>query len=115
MKPMKRGEVYIVDFGEGIGTEQRGKRPAIIIQNNMGNKYSASTVVVPLTSKVSKCRLPTHIMIIPNWESSLLWQSVALCEQIRTISKERVGKFFGELSENIMEEIDKGIRISLAV
>lgn len=58
-----RGEVYLVDFGQGFGSEQGGVRPAVIVQNNKGNKYSSTTIVVPITSKQTKARIPTHVRV----------------------------------------------------
>lgn len=84
-----RGEIYWVDFGDGVGGEQSGVRPALIVQNNTGNRHSPTTVVIPMTTK--KGRLPVHVdMSVEFNYNNYEFQSTSLCEQIRTISKTRI-------------------------
>lgn len=82
MKEIKRGEIYSADFGAGFGSEQGGVRPVLILQNNMGNKHSPTTIVAAITSRKTKTALPTHVAIMT---SGLKTESTVLLEQIRTI------------------------------
>ena len=82
-----RGEVYLVDFGIGYGSEQGGVRPAVIVQNNIGNKYSPTTIVVPVTSRQTKAHIPTHVRVKG---ACLTKKSLALTEQVATIDKRRI-------------------------
>jgi mRNA interferase MazF len=83
---LKRGDVYYADLNPVVGSEQGGVRPVLIIQNDIGNKYSPTIIVAAITSKINKAQLPTHVEISEN-ESSLERDSVILLEQIRTIDK----------------------------
>lgn len=106
-----RGEVYYADLSPIVGSEQGGKRPVVILQNNKGNKYATTTIVAPLTSRTTKAKLPTHIFIqegIPN-------PSFILLEQIRVLDKMRLGVKVGEISATDMVKIDEAIKISLGV
>jgi mRNA interferase MazF len=106
---MKRGQVYYADLGEGIGSEQGGLRPVLIIQNDIGNKHSTTTIIAPLTTQV-KTKLPTHCnVMLPNGR-----KSIVLLEQIRIIDKKRIqGKPIGQLRN--MGNIDNAIRASLGL
>lgn len=107
---MRRGEIYFCHFnGASQGSEQTGDRPVLIIQNNTGNKYSPTTIVALITSSQSKANLPTHV----NLRNYLKKDSIVLCEQLRTISKTRLGEFVCTLSDFKMKEIDNALRISL--
>ena len=93
-----RGDMYFTDFGIGLGSEQMGYRPAVIIQNNTGNMYSSTVIVAAITSqKPQKALLPTHYPL--GAESGLEAPSIILLEQIRTISQERLDKYIGRLSK----------------
>ncbi|MCL2798004.1 MAG: type II toxin-antitoxin system PemK/MazF family toxin [Firmicutes bacterium] len=91
---MKRGEIYLVDLC-GVGSEQTGPRPAIIIQNDHGNEFSPTTIICPLTAQ-RKTKLPTHITLTPD-DCGIKKDSIVLCEQIRCIDKSRVRKKLGEV------------------
>ena len=106
-----RGQIYNVDFGETSGSEQGGIRPALIIQNNTGNRHSPTTIVCPITSQV-KTTLPTHVNI-----DFLYKPSIILCEQIRTIDISKVYKdtLLGNLRKDEMEKVETALRISLGL
>ena len=88
MKIIKRGEIYYADLSPAVGSEQDGLRPVIVLQNDMGNKHSPTTIVAAITSRESKAHLPTHVKISAD---GLKASSIVLLEQIRTIDKSRLG------------------------
>lgn len=111
-KDVLRGDLYYADLGKGIGSEQRGYRPVLVIQNDIGNKHSPTVIVASITSKVGiKAKLPTHYFI--NAECGLQAPSLVLTEQIRTIDKRRLDLCIGHLSEEHMRNIDSALCISL--
>lgn len=110
----KRGDVFLADLGDGIGSEQIGKRPVLIIQNNIGNRYSPTVIIASITSKVGvKAKLPTHYYI--NTESGLEAPSVVLLEQIRTIDKKRLDSYIGHLNDEYLIEINNALAISIGL
>lgn len=109
---VQRGDIYFVDLGKGIGSEQNSLRPSIIISNNRGNLYSNVVCVIPLTSSKTKRPLPTHVLID---EESLPQKSTALTEQIRVVDKKRLLDKIGKCSQDTMTKLDKAIKISLAI
>ncbi len=109
---IKRGEIYYADLSPVVGSEQGGVRPVLIIQNNVGNKYSPTVIVSAITSQQSKTKLPTHIDL-PSNQYNLPKDSVALLEQIRTLDKRRLKGKVTELSQTKMKEVDRAILISL--
>ena len=113
MKEIKRGQIYYADLSPVQGSEQGGHRPVLIIQNDIGNKYSPTTIIAIITTRKTKANLPTHIWL--NSECGLPKESMVECEQIRTIDKKRLKQFMGTVSKEIIEEIDKGLKISLGV
>lgn len=107
----KRGDyIEVVLEEKALGSEQAGIRPAIVIQNNMGNKYSPTLIVVFLTTSETKAKLPTHVKTTETRKESTI-----LAEQIRTISKKRIRRYFGQASEEVMKEVDKCLKISLGL
>jgi mRNA interferase MazF len=112
MKQVSRGQIYYADL-DGKGSEQKGLRPVLIIQNDIGNKYSPTTIIAIITTRQTKANLPTHVWL--NDECGLPKDSMVELEQIRTIDKTRLSDFMGTVSEEVMEEIDKAIKISLGV
>ncbi|MEG1143662.1 MAG: type II toxin-antitoxin system PemK/MazF family toxin [Bacilli bacterium] len=110
----KRGEIYEADLGVGDGSEQAGIRPVLIIQNNIGNHYSPTIICVPLTSKCKK-DMPTHHMVSKDKYVFLTYNSIVLCEQIKTISKRRLSHRIGMLSREDMKQIDEKLGISIAL
>lgn len=114
IKSVKRGEIYFANLGEGIGSEQNGIRPVLIIQNDIGNKYSPTTIGALITSMSKKLDLPVHLEICKE-ESSLPQNSVVLLEQIRTIDKKRLIRKISKLDDTIMDDINERIKISLGL
>ncbi len=110
---MKRGEIYNVDLGQTIGCEQSGKRPCVIIQNNVGNEKSPTTIVAPMTERQKK-NLPTHISV-SEYDEKVSRCSTIMLEQVRTVSKSRIKDFLGKLSKDTMREVDKALKISLVL
>ncbi len=108
---VKRGEIYYADLSPVVGSEQGGVRPVLVVQNDVGNKYSPTVIVCAVTSKLSKAKLPTHVEI--NMGYGLTKASVALLEQLRTIDKRRLKEKIGELPLAIMRCVDKAILVSL--
>lgn len=107
---IRRGQIWYADLGEGIGSEQGGIRPVIILQNNAGNKHAPTVIIAPITSKMAKAKLPTHVCI--DMESGLSEVSVALLEQIRTIDKQRLLNFVGDCSRENMLKVNKAYKVS---
>ena len=109
-----RGELYYADLGHGIGSEQEGCRPVVILQNDVGNAYSPTTIIAPISRRShTKANLPTHYPIEPS--AGLAQPSVVLLEQIRVIDKERLERRIGMLSEKSMRGIDNAIRVSVGL
>ena len=111
---IKRGELYYADLSPVVGSEQGGVRPVLVVQNDVGNKYSPTVIAVAITSKLTKAKLPTHIEIGAE-EYGLCKDSVILMEQIRTIDKRRLKERIGQLSPAIMYKVEKALLISLGV
>ena len=113
-KVIRRGDIFYADLAQGQGSEQGGIRPVVIVQNDIGNKFSPTTIVAPITSKLNKAKLPTHIEIKAK-QFGLEKDSVMLMEQIRTIDKVRLREFLGSVDEYIIDKIDNALKISLAL
>lgn len=111
---IKRGDIYYAALKMGIGSEQNGYRPVLIIQNDTGNKYSNTVIVAAITSKTTKKNLPTHISI-PKEMTKLSENSIVLLEQLRTLDKMRLGEYVCHLDQSLMEEIDQAIICSLGI
>lgn len=111
---VKRGEIYYADLSPVVGSEQGGLRPVLIIQNDIGNRYSPTVIVVAITSKIDKARLPTHIELQAE-EFGLTKDSVVLTEQVRTIDKRRLRERVGALPAEVMALVDEALQISLGV
>lgn len=110
---MKRGEIYLVNLDPVIGSEQGGLRPVLIIQNDIGNRYSPTCVVAAITSRCNKkFWLPTHV---PLHCTQLDKESVVLLEQIRTIDRKRIGQYIGKIDESDVESINCALAISLGI
>lgn len=112
---MRRGDLYFADLsiGGNVGSEQGGLRPVLIIQNNVGNKYSPTIIVAAITSQIQKSKLPTHVEI--GRECGLEKDSVILLEQIRTIDKKRLRGYIGSVDVDTMKRIETAMLISLGV
>ena len=109
---IKRGDVFYADFDPIIGSEQGGIRPVLVVQNNVGNKYSPTVVVLPISS-AKKTNMPTHIRICG--AKMLQKNSVILAEQIRTIDRNRLRNYVGSVGFEIMDKVDKAVKISIGV
>lgn len=113
-KTYLRGEIYVADLGEGIGSEQSGRRPVLIIQNDVGNKHSPTVIVSPVSSKIgAKAKLPTHYLLSPG--NGLDLPSVVLLEQIRTIDKARLGKYIGKIEDKHFRKINRALAVSVGL
>ncbi len=111
---VKRGELYFADLSPVVGSEQGGVRPVLVVQNDIGNKYSPTVIAAAITSKLNKAKLPTHIELSGK-EYGLEKDSVILLEQIRTIDKTRLKEKIGELNSIKMNQVNKAMMISLGV
>lgn len=111
---IKRGDIYYADLSPVVGSEQGGLRPVLIVQNDVGNKYSPTVIAAAITSQVSKSRLPTHIDVTAD-HFGLSKDSVILLEQIRTIDKQRLREKMGHLDENVMQRVNDAIGVSFGL
>ena len=109
-----RGDIYFADLNPVLGSEQGGFRPVLVVQNDIGNKYSPTVIISAITSQIQKARLPTHVEL-PSRLSGLEKNSVILLEQVRTIDKRRLKKRVAKLDGEIMSEVDEGLAISLGL
>lgn len=112
MDMVKRGDLYYADLSPVVGSEQGGVRPVLIVQNNVGNKYSPTIIAAAVTSQLEKAKLPTHIMLEAG-KYGLPKDSVVLLEQIRTLDKRRLKEKIGELPLNMMTRVNEALLISL--
>ena len=111
---IKRGDIYYADLSPVVGSEQGGMRPVLIVQNDVGNKYSPTVIAAAITSQTGKARLPTHIEL--NAQSvGLSRDSVILLEQIRTIDKSRLRERMGKLDDTTMTKVDNAIAVSFGL
>ncbi len=111
---VKRGDIFYGDLSPVIGSEQGGVRPVLVIQNDIGNKYSPTVIVAAITSQINKAKLPTHVELAAD-NFGITKDSVILLEQIRTIDKKRLRERIGHLSEELMKEVDTAIQISFGL
>ncbi len=111
---IRRGDVFYADLNPVIGSEQGGVRPVVIIQNDIGNKYSPTVIVAAITSKIDKAKLPTHVELNSK-ECNLDIDSVILLEQIRTLDKRRLQRQITHLEKDIIIKINEALEISLGL
>ena len=109
-----RGEIYYADLSPVVGSEQGGVRPVLVLQNDVGNKYSPTVIVAAITSKLSKAKLPTHIELDKD-KYNLPKDSVVLLEQLRTLDKQRLKEKVSELDEKMMQRVEVATMISLGI
>ncbi len=109
---IKRGDLYYADLSPVVGSEQGGVRPVLIIQNDVGNKYSPTVIVAAITSAINKAKIPTHIELTASMYG-LSKDSVVLLEQLRTLDKRRLRDKIGEVDRSTMHNIDNALLISL--
>ena len=111
---VRRGDIFYADLSPVVGSEQGGLRPVLIIQNDVGNRYSPTVIAAAITSRMGKTKLPTHIDIYAD-RVGLSKDSVILLEQIRTLDKRRLREKMGHLDEAVMEEVNNAIAVSFGL
>ena len=109
-----RGDIYYADLSPVVGSEQGGVRPVLVIQNNVGNKFSPTVIIAAITSQLSKAKLPTHIELNKD-RFNLIKDSVVLLEQIRTLDKKRLKDKVSSIDELTMHQVDVAMMISLGI
>lgn len=115
VKSVERGEIYYADLNPVIGSEQGGIRPVLIVQNDMGNRYSPTTIVIALSTKYKKTTLPTHVPLHKEQCDGLPYDSVILCEQMRTIDKRRIKDKIGNINHESLDSVMKAIKVSISM
>ena len=111
---IRRGDIFYADLSPVVGSEQGGLRPVLIVQNDVGNRYSPTVIAAAITSKLSKSKLPTHIDVYAE-RVGLQRDSVVLLEQMRTIDKQRLKEKLGHLDDDAMHAVDTAISVSLGL
>jgi mRNA interferase MazF len=111
---VKRGDVYFADLSPVVGSEQGGVRPVLVIQNNIGNRFSPTVIVAAITAQIQKAKLPTHVEIDAK-TYGFDRDSVILLEQIRTIDKQRLTDKITHLDDEMMERVNEALQISLGL
>ena len=111
---VRRGDIYYADLSPVVGSEQGGLRPVLIIQNDVGNRYSPTVIAAAITSRMGKTRLPTHIDIYAD-KAGLAKDSVILLEQIRTLDKRRLKEKMGHLDDGMMAQVNTAIAVSFGL
>lgn len=114
LQSIKRGDIFYADLSPVIGSEQGGLRPVLIVQNDVGNKYSPTVIAAAITSRMGKTRLPTHIDIHAD-RVGLAKDSVILLEQIRTLDKRRLKEKMGHLDDDVMDKVNLAIAVSFGL
>ena len=111
---VKRGDIYYADLSPVIGSEQGGVRPVLVVQNDIGNKYSPTVIAAAITSQINKAKLPTHIEVDAK-KYGLAKDSVILLEQVRTIDKKRLKEKTGCLDDELMKKVNEALLISFGL
>jgi len=111
---IRRGDIFYANLSPVVGSEQGGTRPVLILQNDIGNLYSPTTIIAAITSQINKAKLPTHVEISAK-ESGLEKDSVILLEQIRTIDKSRLKEKVSSLNKDLMRKVNQALEISLGL
>lgn len=114
MNDIRRGDIFYADLSPVVGSEQGGLRPVLIIQNDVGNRYSPTVIAAAITSRMGKTRLPTHIDIYAE-RAGLAKDSVILLEQVRTLDKRRLKERMGHLDLGVMERVNDAIAVSFGI
>jgi len=110
---IRRGDIFYADLNPVVGSEQGESRPVLVVQNDIGNKYSPTVIIIPITSRLLKNPLPTHVFI-PK-ASGLDKDSLALTEQIRAIDRSRLREYIGYASKSVMSQVDRALFISIGL
>ena len=111
---IRRGDIYYADLSPVVGSEQGGVRPVLIVQNDVGNRFSPTVIAAAITSQKGKAKLPTHILL-ESRTTGLSKDSIVLLEQVRTIDKHRLKERMGRVDEPHMDEIDRALSISFGL
>lgn len=111
---IRRGDIYYADLSPVVGSEQGGVRPVLIVQNDVGNRYSPTVIAAAITSRTDKSKLPTHIEVFAD-KYGLARDSVILLEQIRTIDKKRLREKMGHLDDDVMNRVNNAITVSFGL
>lgn len=111
---VKRGDVFFANLSPVVGSEQGGSRPVLVIQNNIGNKYSPTVIVAAITSRITKPRMVTHVALEAK-KTGLERDSVVLLEQIRTIDKQRLTDRVTHLDSQVMHDVDEALKVSVGL
>lgn len=111
---VSRGDIFYADLSPVVGSEQGGTRPVLVVQNNVGNKYSPTVIIAAITSQLDKAKLPTHIELEKE-KYNLIKDSVVLLEQLRTLDKRRLKEHVGTVDNLTMQKVDIAIMISLGI
>jgi mRNA interferase MazF len=115
----KRGDIFYADLSPVVGSEQGGLRPVLIIQNDVGNRYSPTVIAAAITSRTGKAKLPTHIgveaMISSDTSGGLMKNSIILLEQVRTLDKTRLKEKMGHLDDSVMQKVNEAIAVSFGL
>ena len=111
---IRRGDIYYADLSPVVGSEQGGVRPVLIVQNDVGNKYSPTVIAAAITSRTDKSKLPTQIDVFAD-KFGLEKNSVILLEQIRTLDKKRLREKMGHLDESVMDKVNSAISVSFGL
>lgn len=115
VNPVRRGEIYLCAFDPTVGFEIQKIRPALIIQNDVGNEHSPLTIVVAITSKLSSIPFPVEVIVEPKAENGLTAPSAIRLDQIRTVDKKRLTKRLGRVDDDTMKRVDDAVKISLGL
>ena len=111
---VKKGDIYFADLSPVIGSEQGGIRPVLVVQNDVGNKYSPTIIVAAVTSQLNKAKLPTHVEIDAR-DNGLSKKSVVLLEQLRTIDKKRLKERIGTIDDQLLPNVNEALTVSLGI
>jgi len=111
---IRRGDIFYADLSPVVGSEQGGVRPVLIIQNDVGNRYSPTIICAAITSQINKAKLPTHIEI-DSKDYTLVRDSVVLLEQVRTVDKKRLKEKICHLDDSLMDKVDKALLVSFGL
>ncbi len=111
---VKKGDIFFADLSPVIGSEQGGIRPVLVVQNDVGNKYSPTIIVAAVTSQLNKAKLPTHVEIEAR-DNGLSKKSVVLLEQLRTIDKRRLKERIGTIDEELLPNVNEALTVSLGI
>jgi len=114
MMTVKRGDIYYADLSPVVGSEQGGVRPVLIVQNDVGNKFSPTVIAAAITSQKYKTNLPTHIQVNAD-ECGLARDSIVLLEQVRTLDKKRLKERMGTLANDDMDRINEALSVSFGL